>query len=764
MRTLLRIMKTELRVLFYSPIAWLILIVFAFQAGMEFSDQIAEQLRSQSLGYSPFSASLSMLGRHGGVYSMVLENLYLYTPLLTMGLMSRELSSGSIKLLYSSPVSNIQIILGKYFSTIIFGLILVAILLLPMIFLGVVVKDFDWAACLVALLGLFLAYCCYAAIGLFMSTVTHYQVVAVIGTLGILAILNFVGSIGQEIDFVREITYWLSISGRSDVFMEGLMCSQDILYFLLVIFLFIALSVIKLQGERTKQTKLTSGVKYSSVVLIVLFVGYLSTIPKLIVYYDGTATKRNTLTQASQDIVKKLEGGLTITTYVNRLEDNYYKGSPGRRLYESDKFNQYVRFKPETKLKYVYYYDKAYNPRLDGLFPGLSDRERMIKICEIEDADTSMFLSPAQLKEKVDLSGEGNRFVRVIERENGKKAFLRIFEDQSRDPSETEITVALKTLVDKSPMVGFLAGHGERGYNDIGEIGYGAFAQERTFRYSLINQGFQVSEITLAEKVAANIDIMVIADMKSALTEQEQVNLDEFIARGGNLIIAGEPKRREFMNPIVEKLGVRFMEGVLVQPTKEYLADVIPSNILESALECSQGYAYSVKKNYKIITPSVCGLEYSKEKGFNVVEVLATNPQGVWNEMETTNFIDEQPVLNPAAGEVEKAYVTMLYLTRDVNGKQQRIMVLGDADCMANSELTKTRAGIDASNFTLITESFRAMSYEEYPITTDRVRPPDDKIYLPQSAGLWIKLFFMWLLPISLVVCTILLLLRRKRR
>ena len=146
----------------------------------------------------------------------MLNNLYLYIPLLTMGLMSRELSSGSIKLLYSSPVSNLQIIVGKYLSVVVYGLILVAVLLMPLIFSAFVVKSADIPFMLTALLGVFITICTYAAIGLFMSTITKYQVVAAIGTLAILAVLNFIGNVGQEIDFVRDLTYWLSISGRSN--------------------------------------------------------------------------------------------------------------------------------------------------------------------------------------------------------------------------------------------------------------------------------------------------------------------------------------------------------------------------------------------------------------------------------------------------------------------------------------------------------------------------------------------------------------------
>ena len=146
----------------------------------------------------------------------------LYMPLLTMGLMSRELSSGSIKLLYSSPVTSWQIILGKYLAMVIYGLVLIGILCVMVIFNLFTIENMDCGLVFTGLLGIYLLICAYAAIGLFMSCLTSYQVVAAIGTLALLAALNFVGGMWQGVDLIRDITYWLSISGRADELIAGL--------------------------------------------------------------------------------------------------------------------------------------------------------------------------------------------------------------------------------------------------------------------------------------------------------------------------------------------------------------------------------------------------------------------------------------------------------------------------------------------------------------------------------------------------------------
>jgi ABC-2 type transport system permease protein len=198
MKIIRKIAVTELQALFYSPVAWLILIVFTFQAAMAFTDVFGSGVRSQDLNYAVGNLSLGLFGGMNGLFTGMQEYLYLYIPLLTMSLMSRELSSGSINLLYSSPVKNSQIILGKYASMLAYGLMMIAILFVFVLLAAFTVKDFDFPVALSGMLGLYLLICAYAAIGLFMSSLTSYQVVAAMGTLAMLSLLNFIGRFGQE--------------------------------------------------------------------------------------------------------------------------------------------------------------------------------------------------------------------------------------------------------------------------------------------------------------------------------------------------------------------------------------------------------------------------------------------------------------------------------------------------------------------------------------------------------------------------------------
>ena len=181
------IARTELQMLFYSPVAWLLLVVFTVQSALAFSSQLVGMTTSIEMGYSVSGITYTIFANPwGGLLPSIQGYLYFYIPLLTMGVVSRELSSGSIKLLYSSPITNFQIIVGKYFAMMIYGAIMLGILVLLGLCGLCTVKDFDWPMVLTGILGIYLLLCAYAAIGIFMSSLTSYQIVAAIGTFAVL--------------------------------------------------------------------------------------------------------------------------------------------------------------------------------------------------------------------------------------------------------------------------------------------------------------------------------------------------------------------------------------------------------------------------------------------------------------------------------------------------------------------------------------------------------------------------------------------------
>ena len=416
-------------------------------------------------------------------------------------------------------------------------------------------------------------------------------------------------------------------------------------------------------------------------------------------------------------------------------------------------------------MKYVYYYGKGTNSHYDDIYKGLSNKERMRKVCEGYGYDSTQFVTAENANTMDDISAENGRMVRVFRSENGRKAFLRLYEDNRVHPSEREITTALKTLVDKSPVVAFVSGHGERDCDDFTEKGYGAFATNRTFRYALINQGFQIRKVSLGQPISDDVDILVISDMKMPLNSNEYMNYCSFVDRGGNLVILGEPGKQANMNPLLEKLGLKFSDGILVSPSKEFSDEVVFSSITEKAANVSPYLGVLGQKGGKIVTPSACVVEVTDSTtGFTLSPILISPEKGGWLEYETTDFLNQKSVLNTKVGEIEKAYPVMLYLTRSfVEQSEQRIFVVGDADCISTKGLSEERVGVESFNFDLVTEMFRCLSYGEYPINTTWLRMTDDELYFSLESLVWCKIMLAWIPALFLLVGGITFLIRRKR-
>ena len=296
MKIIYKIAKAELQILFYSPIAWLILILFTFQTSMDFSGLLDGIVRSKAMGYELSGLTSRLFGGWEGIFVTVQGSLYLYIPLLTMNLMSREFSSGSIKLLYSSPVTNAQIIIGKYLAMIVYSLVLMLILCVYVLYGAFTIENFSYPTIFTGLLGLFLLALTYSAIGLFMSSITSYQVVAAIGTLAALTILNYISGWWQDVAFVRDLTYWLAMPGRSMEFVKGMICTENVIYFLMVIGLFLGMAILRLQSCRQKKSWIRVWGQYLGIWAVALCIGYISSRPVMKKYYDSTETKANTIT------------------------------------------------------------------------------------------------------------------------------------------------------------------------------------------------------------------------------------------------------------------------------------------------------------------------------------------------------------------------------------------------------------------------------------------------------------------------------------
>lgn len=784
MKKTLQIAGNELRILFYSPVAWLILVIFTVQSFTAFTSSLSMALQALDFGWGLMGDGLSegvFTNANYGYYNQVLRYLYLYIPLLTMSLMSREFSSGSIKLLYSSPVSNKQIIMGKYVAMLGYGLALIFVLLIQMCFGMYFIPNFDVPAILAAMCGVFLLVATYAAIGLFMSCLTQYQVVAAMLTLAMLSLLDQIGGWGQDYEFMRNVAYWLSLRGRVYNFLSGMIDTENTLYFVLVSATFLWLSIIRLNANRQKQKFSSTFAKYAGVICVACVFGYFTSLPIFKLYLDTSDTQRNTLTKNTRDIIEKMgDEDLTITAYVNALDTyDFWYGLPSSRMSDMKFWEMYTRFKPSIKLDYVLYYDSVLvenRPRLmiaTAATTAAVDEEEEVKEPTLEDElneicraygdlDKSLFITPDSIHKLKDLREEKNVFVRELTCSNGNKTYLRMFNDAVHVPTEAEIAAAFKRLVMDLPVVGFAEGQGERDYHGTSDREYN-FAIEPQFRPALFNQGFDVQPVNFANGIPDSVNIVVIGEMKRPFDEIEQAHFDEYINRGGNLLVITEPRRRESMSALLDQFGVRQDSGVLVHKTSKFDPTLALFRPTTQAAEKFYRLNWLEDPTSFVTMPSCSPLAWSEDKGYDVMPLLEADSL-FWNEMQTTDFVDDTAHYEPSTGEVQKRYYGALALSRLIGDKEQRIVILPDADCLSNQETNAYRNGIRNQNFSLINTMFAWMSYDEVPVDVRRPQPKDTKFNLvKEELTVW-EYILHWSFPILLLLAYLLIWLRRRNR
>ena len=252
MRNTLTIFRKEIKSYFASPIAYLLMVVFALIFGYFFyvatAIFVSRGMESQMMGQSapmdvnewvvrPLLMNISVIG------------LFII-PMITMRLFAEEKRSGTIELLMTSPVRDTEIILGKWLAAVtMFGAVL-AISALNLGFLFLYGKP-DWRPILIGYLGLLLQGGALLAIGSAISTMTKNQIVAGGATFAaclLLWILDWVSS--YETAAWAKVLSFLSVVTHYEPFSKGVLDSKDVVFYLSVIFLGLFLTARSMESVR----------------------------------------------------------------------------------------------------------------------------------------------------------------------------------------------------------------------------------------------------------------------------------------------------------------------------------------------------------------------------------------------------------------------------------------------------------------------------------------------------------------------------------
>lgn len=221
MRSILIIARREVASLFVSPVAYFVLFLFMIFMGIIFTVRVFVPGRfveiRELIDWSRFS-------------------LFFVVPLLTMSLLSEEYSTGRIEIIRTSPISEMQLILGKFFGAMTYYLFLIfcsLVYLVLMMFFG---KP-DYGQVFAAYIGMVFMGFMFVSVGLFYSACTREQIVAALAsiiTLGILVALSYL-SPQVPVTFLkiplRAITEYLAVGTHIGDFARGSIQLTNVVYF-----------------------------------------------------------------------------------------------------------------------------------------------------------------------------------------------------------------------------------------------------------------------------------------------------------------------------------------------------------------------------------------------------------------------------------------------------------------------------------------------------------------------------------------------------
>jgi len=240
----------EFRSMFLSPLAWSILGVVQFLLAYMFLSQIEMflQIQGQIAGVEGAPGVTQIVA--APVFGNAAIVLLLVVPMLTMRLVSEERRAQTMSLLFSAPLSMTEIVLGKYLGVLGFLLIIVALIALMPLSLLVGV-DLDLGLVAAGLLGLMLLVASFAAIGLYLSTLTNQPTVAAVSTFGVLLLLWVLDWAGDsELGDADGLFAYVSMLRHFESLLNGVFDSVDVVYYLLFITTFLVLSVRRLDADR----------------------------------------------------------------------------------------------------------------------------------------------------------------------------------------------------------------------------------------------------------------------------------------------------------------------------------------------------------------------------------------------------------------------------------------------------------------------------------------------------------------------------------
>ncbi|MBV9543711.1 MAG: ABC transporter permease subunit [Chloroflexi bacterium] len=234
MRNVWAVATRELRSYFLSPLAYVVIALFLALSGYLFA-LILSSSRTATLN---------------GLISNV-SVLYLFiVPAVSMRLLAEEQRSGTIELLLTNPVQEWEIVVGKFLASIMLILVMLGLTLLFPLFLFIFGQP-DSGPIITGYIGVLLQAAAFLAVGLWASSLTQNQIVSALVAFALLLILWLSDNLGQFLGgTIGTIVSYTSVINHFQSFPQGVIQTNDVIYYLTVISAGLVLSTLSLQTRR----------------------------------------------------------------------------------------------------------------------------------------------------------------------------------------------------------------------------------------------------------------------------------------------------------------------------------------------------------------------------------------------------------------------------------------------------------------------------------------------------------------------------------
>jgi len=783
MKTVRYIAKNELYSLYFSPVAWLIMVVFMVLTSIDYLGSLYILVGNFERGGEGLSMIHNLTSMYingvAGIYRGIVNNLYVFIPLITMGLMSRELNRGTIKLLHSSPIRISEIVIGKFAAMVYFILSLILLVGIIFLCLSFTISNIDWPHVFSAMMGLFFVLCAYAAIGLFFSSLTSYQVVAALITFATFIFLSKLNGFWQDVDIVRNITFYLDFQDKARNFFNGLINVKDFISFFIIIGLFLGFTTIRLKSQTESISTYKKLRRYLILFCSVLIIGYVSSRPQLNLYYDATRDQLNTITPPTKATLDRLnDGELKVTAYGNLLGGHLNAFLPANRYnaLERELWAPYVRFKSDISFKYIYYYNLDSTINDDYWTYKRNPGKSLIQIAKdfasAIPTDFERFLPPAEINKLVDVKKQEDRCFFVLEYK-GRKAHLQMMDDPNDElPREDEISAAIHRLVDEPLKVIFLTGEIERGPFSQKQRDYHELASGYGNRTSLLNQGYDIDTLSLlTNEIPKDTKALVIADPRTAFNPIVLSKVQKYIDLGGNLLLLTKPDRSDIIQSILSKLGVSLKPGLLVQSNEKYAGDRILTYLSKISQEVSprlhrkltEDAIYFRDTTFAVKMGGANAIDYSDSSKFKVHPLLWTDSLNTWNRIAPISTDSLQVKVKKSRGDEHGRFATAILLNRTIKGLEQNIVIASDADFLTQPSLESGR-NPKTYNKDIGFSLFSYFSNRQVPANTLHTADIDNKFRITVADIEIQEMLLYYGIPGIIAIIGSILLIRRKRK